>query len=111
MQMKSGYDFNTMIDVETKIIKIQALMRSRLARNYLARDAEARLRKLEYNKRRNVQSREETAMREFAQRLKNKTKLTPEGFFRYVDVNYEKQVPATTFRLELEKVNLKLSKA
>lgn len=50
-------------------------------------------------------------MREFAQRLAKRTGLTPEAFFRALDSQYSRAVPCSVFKMELQRLNLQLSKA
>lgn len=48
-------------------------------------------------------------MKEFCQRLLKRTGLTPEGFFRAIDSTYAKQISCSQFKVEIQKLDLKLS--
>ena len=54
-------------------------------------------------------SNEERALREFTTQLQRKG-LTPEGFFRSCDAEYQKTVSNETFQRHVEDMNLKLTK-
>ena len=103
-------DIMKIVSVQNTVARAQAIFRASITRKKMDKDATTQLRKLEIKKRQNIQSKEEIAMKEFTQRLTKKTGLTPEGFFRAVDVNYHKSVPCNTLKIELEKQDLKLSK-
>lgn len=100
-----------MTKLQQPLTKAQALGRSWLARRKLQRDAEVELKRLEMKRRKTQQSPEESAMREFTQRLTKRTGLTAEAFFRALDSQYSKSVSCAVFKMELQRLNLQLSKA
>ena len=83
-------DLMDIIKFERVVIHVQAVIRSHLCRKRVAEDATRQLKLLDMKKRRAHQSQEETALKEFCTRLKTKTGLTPEAFFRSLDTQYSK---------------------
>lgn len=88
--------------MNSKIIKIQSVFRSNLARRKMAKDARLDIKKLQLQKKKSSKSQEELALREFKERLMKKSKLTPEAFFRACDPQYSKSIPVNTFKNHLQ---------
>jgi hypothetical protein len=105
-----GLNFEKMANIEKLVVRIQAAFRARLARRKLATDATAQLLRAEQRRRQKLQCQEELALREMKLRLFQKCGLTPEAFFRACDLKYTKEIPASLFKLELEKRGLNLSR-
>ena len=73
-------------------------MRSHLARKRIADDAAKQIKLLDLKNRRKHQSDEERCLKEFVTRVKNKTGLTPEAFYRSLDPQYTMVVTCNAFK-------------
>ena len=99
-----------MADVERKVIKIQSKMRQQLAIKTLEKKNDMEKARLA---RRHDEfkgmSNEEKALREFSTQVQRKG-LTPEGFFRSCDADYQKTVSIDTFKKHVDALKRKLTK-
>ena len=96
-----------MSKISQKIIKIQALWRRALAVRNLERNLDQARATLNFK--REFETPEEQALKDFAQQLTNK-KITPEGFFRICDPDYKMSVRVDSFKEQLNRLGIKLSK-
>lgn len=53
---------------------------------------------------------EEQALKEFKEKLENELKMTPEAFFRQIDVDNKLEIGVTEFKRQIKKMKLSLTK-
>ena len=100
----SEVDWDNMIDVESKVIRLQAFFRGKLTLKQLENDAMEIKRKTHPSS--NIP--EYTAVEYFVFSLKSRG-LTPESFFRICDSTYTKSVPVEVFKNKIAELKIKLA--
>jgi Ca2+-binding EF-hand superfamily protein len=100
----SEVDWDNMIDVESKVIRLQAFFRGKLTLKQLENDAMEIKRKIHPSS--NIP--EYTAVEYFVFSLKSRG-LTPESFFRICDSTYTKSVPVEVFKNKIAELKIKLA--